>query len=239
MRFWKPVGALASVILLLTFASAGAFDGKRKGLLMGFGVGSGVTMFSQDLTIGTDSDASDQFVKPVISTDFKLGFGVSDQLLVYYVMQVAWFRHTDVFSYDDPATLPKEFWWAFYGFASPDTLSKDIWIASGVAGLGASYHLKPNPPSFYVTGAAGFSTWTAPFEPDDWLVPFKDHARTWFGIGVIGGVGYEFRQYWRVEATALWGNPHESADVNDDGVNDMEVTSNSLSFLVLLTGLLY
>jgi hypothetical protein len=257
MRFWKSTGVLASLMLLMTFASAGAFDGHRKGFVLGFGVGTGVTMFTQEMSVNytwndttsrwepmVRADKSDQQTKLTIATDFKIGYGLTDQLLVYYVMQVSWFQHNDVFAFDSTETDRKEDLWAPQGFDAEQLdgapAAKSIYIASGVAGLGISYYLRPTTPSFYVTGAAGFSTWTAPFETDDWLLPYKDHARTWFDVGFFGGAGYEFSKNWRVEATGTWwGSPGETTNIDSDGTPDMDVSSSGFSMQVILVGMIY
>jgi hypothetical protein len=257
MRRWKSIGALVGLIVLATWGSAGAFDGHRKGLFLEMGLGPGVTMFTQELSVNytyndtalrweplVNAESSDSQTKFAIATDFKIGFGITEQLQVYYGLQVSWFQHDDVFAFDSSETDRKEDMWAAGGFdarqkdGTPAT--KSIWIATGVAGLGVTYYLSPTSPSYYVTGAAGFSTWTAPFETDEWLLPYKAHARTWFDVGFFGGVGYEFKKYWRVEATGTWwGTPQETVHLDSDGNPDMDVSSSGYSFQLIVAGAIY
>ena len=266
----KFLGILAAVLLLAP-ATADAFDGNRKGFLLGFGVGSGMASYTQDVSLTfplpfrldetllfPEQDIPDRTygrdTKTVISTNLKLGWGLTEQLLVYYIAQVAWFNHSDVFMYDDPTTSDKEFYWVFDGLDGlvitddepPDTIGihfsapkKEVWIATGLLGLGVSYYLGPTSP-FYVMGAAGVSTWTAPFEDDDWLSPYKSKAQTWFGYGALAGFGWEFMKHWCLEATAMWGAPGEEGSLLSGGTEyDVKVTSNVASFTVMVTGIAY
>ena len=231
MRTWKFVGCVAAAALLLAPTTADALDENRQGFLIGFGVGSGLTRFSQDLSLaGFNYPSAGTENKFVVATDFKIGWGITDRLTVYYINQITWFKHDDVFVFDNPDNNFKDFIWIFNGFSAP---AQSVWIANGFGGIGATYYLNPGETSYYVMGAAGFSAWTAPFESDDWLTPVLDHSRTWFGSGFLGGVGWEFLRHWSLEATVVWGNPSQSGDF---GLN---VDTSSLSLLVLLTGLAY
>ncbi len=80
-------------------------------------------------------------------SDFKIGFGASEQLEIYYASKVSWFGITNA-------------------------LNNKVTISSGVGTFGLTYNLRPIVPTFYVSGGLGFSTWSLPFEdpaPDSWL----------------------------------------------------------------------
>jgi len=228
----KFFGILAAVLLLVP-VTADAFDGNRKGFLLGFGAGAGVASYSQNLKITLPDippdRTSSQKTSFAIATNFKLGWGLTDKFLVYYLAEVAWFQHDDVFIYDNPRTPEKETHWVTDGFDAP---SKSIWIASGLMGLGASYYLGDDSP-WYVSAAGGLSTWTAPFENDNWLAPFNNQTQTWFGYSALVGFGWEFMEHWTAEATAMWGDPSET------GSADLEVTSNTLAIVIMVSGLAY
>jgi len=225
----KFSGILAAVVLLVP-AAADAFDGERKGFLLGFGIGAGAASYTQDLKLdGFPDRTSSRQTTFAISTNLKVGWGFTDRLLVYYFNNIAWIQHDDVFIYDNPLTDFKEIFWVFDGFDAP---TKTIWIATGLVGVGVTYYLGDNSP-YYVTGAGGLSTWTAPFEDDDWLAPFKDSAQTWFGYSALVGFGWEFMEHWSAEATAMWGNPGET------GSFGLDVTSNTATLLIMVSGLVY
>jgi len=243
--------------MLLAPSTSAAFDQKRKGLILGFGVGPSMTSFTQDFSytggfvypptqeaIGAGEATSSGETKFGVSTDFKVGWGLTEQLSIYYLAQIAWFRHDDPFLYDDPATDYKDIYWVSQGFdpintGSPDpdhlgeSATQSAWLTSGFGGLGITYYLGDTSP-WYVMGAFGFSAWTAPFENDDWLIPFLNASQTWFGTGFVLGAGYELFRNWNVEANGMWGNPSQSGERGGFKVN-----TDTLSFQILFTGLLY
>jgi hypothetical protein len=230
----KFFGILAAVLLLAP-ATADAFDGNRKGFLLGFGVGGGALSLTRDLKLADLPDRTfDRKTSFAISTNLKVGWGITDRLLVYYLAEVAWFQHDDMFIYDDPRTEFKEIFWVFEGLGDPPFVAptKQIWIATGLAGLGVTYYLGKDSP-YYVIAAGGMSTWTAPFEDDDWLAPFNDSSQTWFGYSALAGFGWEFMRHWSVEGTAMWGSPRET------GSFGLEVTSNTVALLIMVSGMVY
>ena len=74
-------------MLILASRPCSAFDGQRRGFLLGFGAGIG-------------SVAAGEVVKPDIiglQTDLKLGWGISDQWQVLYSGKQIWWSSEDVF----------------------------------------------------------------------------------------------------------------------------------------------
>ena len=96
-------------------------------------------------------------------------------------------------------------------------------ITSGITGLGLSYYFKPFTPSFYLLGCLGLSFWGTPFEPN---------SKTWLGVGLIGGVGYEFIKHLSVEVTTMWGNP----SISELGTR---ITTDALTVAVTVIGIAY
>jgi len=193
--------ALACVTLftLLAASSAHAFDGQRKGFILGFGVGGGMSSFTQTVEIaGQPSQTSDRENKGGFATDFKIGGGLNEQFMLYYVARSSWFGITNA-------------------------LNQKVTILSQVGGLGASYYLSEEPSSAYFLGAIGFGTWSTPFESG---------GSTWIGIGLTGGVGFEFAKHWSAEATVSWSKP-------SDEEGPLRAESNVVSVLVTIQGLAY
>ncbi len=155
---WKAtqLGLIACLTLCLA-TGASAFDGNRKGFILGGGLGLGLTSFTQTLeyTIMDTSTTSDRENKFAVMTDFKIGFGATEQVLVYYTNKVSWFSIENV--YKDNVT-----------------------IANGLGGVGVAYYFKPTGPSPYISGGLGLSTWMLPFESDA-------DTWTGFGLVVGGG----------------------------------------------------
>jgi len=137
---------LTVVLVMLMAISAMAFNGQRKGFILGGGLGFGVTSYTQTVKWNGLSETGDRENKGAFNTNFQIGYAPSDQVAIYYVSKVAWFSMTN--AYDDEVT-----------------------IASGAGGLGFSYYQKPVAPSMIFTGGIAVSSWSLPFEddaPDPW-----------------------------------------------------------------------
>lgn len=139
MKHW--IGRVVLVVALLAIASpASAFNGSRKGFLLGAGLGAGFNRYNQELTLnGIVFPKSDDESKGGFATDFRIGAGVNDQFTLYYVNDVNW-------------------------FSLHNALDKDVTIANGLGLLGGSWYMKPDGPSFYFNGLIGLSSWATPFE---------------------------------------------------------------------------
>jgi hypothetical protein len=142
MRRYVIVDVVGLVVWLLIAAPVHAFDGRRGGFVLGFGVGPAVTSYTQALYAvdGTEMWTSDRINRFGIGTDFKIGGGIGKRLLLYYVNRVSWFTLDD---------------------------GNDTIFANSVGLLGASYYFRNASPSFYILGLVGLSTWDAPFE-ENW-----------------------------------------------------------------------
>ncbi len=200
MRFRAVTALLILIAIAVMTTSAEAFNGERKGFLLGFGVGPGWSSFQGDVEGYETGDRESKFA---IGTDFKIGAGINDQLLIYYVNRVAWFKSSSV--------------------TSDSLLQEDVTIASSVGLVGISYYFKTEAPAWYVVGAIGVSTWSAPLESD---------SETFTGFGVTGGIGYEFTKHWSLEATVNWGKPSKT-------IQATEVEVNAISVLVTFMGLAF
>jgi len=137
---WKVTQlALIACLTLCVATSASAFDGNRKGFILGGGLGLGLTSFTQTVEFMGMSTTSDRENKFAVMTDFKIGYGATEQVLVYYTNKVSWFSLENV-----------------YG--------DNVIIVNGVGGVGMTYFFQPVTPSPYIMGGLGLSTWNAPFE---------------------------------------------------------------------------
>lgn len=137
---WKVTQlALIACLTLCVATGASAFDGNRKGFILGGGLGLGLTSFTQTVEFLGTSTTSDRENKFAVMTDFKIGYGATEQVLVYYTNKVSWFSLENV-----------------YG--------DNVIIVNGVGGVGMTYFFQPVTPSPYIMGGLGLSTWNAPFE---------------------------------------------------------------------------
>ena len=65
---------------------------------------------------------------------------------------------------------------------------EDVVILYGIGGFGVSYYFKPTSPSLYINAGIGTSMWADPFTR---------------GLGVMGGIGYEFARHWSLECGVM------------------------------------
>jgi len=130
-------------VMIIGFVSTSfAFDGNRKGFILGIGAGLGTTKI--------DSWAGNTSKTPIF-TNFKIGGGFTDQLEIYYSSKVSWFK------FDHP--------WYING-ARPLYTNEEVTAAHGIGAIGVTYAFAPKIPTFYGTVGYGFSTFSFPFEAD-------------------------------------------------------------------------
>ena len=170
--------------LALAAIPAEAFNNQRKGFVLGAGLGAAGTTFSQELKEnGTLAEETDSETKPSVLSDFKIGFGPSDQMLIYYFSHVTWFSIENVFE-------------------------NDVTIANGVGGLGVTYFLRPQAPCWFVEGGIGFASWATPFEENSrsmtgfgiWLGAGHEFSRHWM-VEVSVGSGNPSDEEYDLKAT--------------------------------------
>lgn len=139
----KFAGLCLFAVLMAVSTPGHAFDGKRKGFVFGFGFGPSVTSYTQTMKSETESVTSDRDNHVSLATDFRIGMGLSEKLLLYFGERSTWFS----IPVDNGTSI----------------------IANSIGGLGASYYLSETHPSIYIHGLVGFSTW-APLKSlgDSW-----------------------------------------------------------------------
>jgi len=175
---------LIVVTTLFFIANANAFNGKRKGFIIGGGLGPGFTTFKETITsdwlgILEESQRENKFA---LTTNFKIGYAPSNLLEIYFTVKDSWFA-SKVY---------------FFGESS----SEDVIMASGFWGPGVTYYFNPETPSYFITGGVGLSTLSLPFE---------SHSEIKFGGGLYAGAGYEFKNHFNVELDLGWGKPSSLA----------------------------
>lgn len=128
------------VFILSGFITHGfAFDGKRQGFILGGGLGTGLTSFTQTVEFMGEEITSDRETKLPLVTSFIIGGGLSPNVLLYYINKVSFFSIENVFG-------------------------NSVAIASGVGGLGVTYYFSPKAPSAFLASGLVAASWAAPFE---------------------------------------------------------------------------
>ncbi|MDH4222186.1 MAG: hypothetical protein OEV55_01455 [candidate division Zixibacteria bacterium] len=207
----KKTYVLIIVVMVISFLAlnANAFDGKRKGFILGGGIGPGVTLLKSTVSYSSwfdeheYSESSDWESKFGLITNFKIGYAPSDHVEIYFTVKDSWYGST-----------------IYWGGLE----SEDVVMASGFWGPGVTYYFKPEAPSYFITGGFGLSTLSLPFESD---------AEIKFGGGVFAGAGYEFARHYSVELDLMWGKVSNFAlfGIDEDtSVLTVALTFNALAF---------
>lgn len=97
---------------LLWSHSARAFDGNRQGFQLGLGLGAHGSEFANESETG-------------VGSNFKIGWGITNQFSIYYVNYVSWFN------------------------------AGGYLYTSALSGVGGAFYFSPTRPSFYLTAAVG------------------------------------------------------------------------------------
>jgi hypothetical protein len=128
---------LVAAILVLSFfevnSEAYAWDGKRKGFILGGALGYGVSPYTRKLDYNYGYGYSYSWSKSenpsAVMTDFKIGYAPTDLVEVYYMNKVSWFKA------DNDLTT------------------------CALTGIGLTYLFNPRAPSWFVSGGVGVSSW--------------------------------------------------------------------------------
>ena len=156
------VAILAMLAILVSASTAFGFEGQRKGFALGFGLG-----------VGWAQDISDNVS---VATDLKIGYAISDQVVLYYAGRQIWIDAKQ--EGEDP--------WPFISwFVNPS--------------LGVSYYLTAKAPAVFLSGGIGAALMdNMGTEPG--LAPYLgvgyEFARHW-------SVVFEFTQTW-INNDTIW-----------------------------------
>lgn len=157
------------------------FDDKRKGFIIGFGIGGHLTSFKQTLHLDGETFRSSPEVQMGIATNFKIGFSPKNNLEIYYISKVSWFS---IININEDSVI----------------------ISDGVGAAGISYFFseklnsKEWVPSAYVSAGIGFSAWST---------PFIEGSGSSIGTGLFAAIGYEIRKHRRLEFSFFVNNPSD------------------------------
>jgi hypothetical protein len=114
----KALVITSAFLMILVPLTTSAFDGERHGFMLGLGAGYGQGKISYN-----DSSVDGMG----FCSDFKIGGGPSNKVLVYYTNRALWY--------------------------SPGEYSDSV--INGMSAAGVSYFLEPQAPSFFFSGALG------------------------------------------------------------------------------------
>jgi hypothetical protein len=161
-----------------------AWDGQRKGLVLG--LGGGVAVDRTTSTIGNTSESKDY---AGVNVAARLGYATSNTFALYIFDNISIYDET----YLD--TIPR---YALLPFGEKMVVEKEL-VHLGI-GIGAGCYLREAAPSFFFEAGFGFCYFGAPV--------FQD-TKTGFACDFAGG--FEFDRHWSVKleflgATAGYGD---------------------------------
>ncbi len=214
MQFQKIVIIVSSILLLAQCLLA--FDGNRKGFILGLGAGFSSLSISEKYEHDYGTDVIKENYTPLF-TNFKIGLGVNDQILIYWSSNVSWFSKYSLIPIIRTSEIGEIIG---YVYRKEDKIT----FTSGTGILACSYYLKPDIPSFFLSGGIGYSSFDTPFESD------KNPS---LGYGLILSGGYEFSRHWNVEAGINYGNQSDPIE------NEIEIARKNTAFFITINALAY
>ena len=167
---------LVLVLSLFVVGSAFGFDGVRKGFVLGGGLGFGLSSYTVKLSdpfVSIESDRENRFS---FMTDFKIGYAPTNQVEIVYSNKSAWFK-------GDGYVL--------------NTLT----FLHGLSTASVNYYLKPEGPTFFLSGGLGLASLSDPFE---------NNPESWYGFGFYVGGGYEIIKHYAVVFDLMYGIPSDT-----------------------------
>lgn len=183
--------------------------GRRKGFIIGLGVGAGSTSFTEPLaeyywrnTQEAEWSSARQS-RAALVTELKIGHGFSDQFLLYYTSRISW--------------LPLQHF------------TKDTMIANGAAGAGIMYFPFHRFGLYFVgnIGLATLVTWQPP-------LTLENARRT--GVIFSGGIGYQILPHLNLDFTMSSGS---ATARNVDDFSEVELINEVITYSLTLSVLAY
>jgi len=201
------------LVMLFAVTEARAWDGQRKGFIFGGGMGLGVInitdTLSEDFGAITVSHTFASETQFAFIDDMRIGYAPTNKLMVYAFGTDSWFTFKEK---------------VFNVITGQESYTGGSWsTVSSLTGIGVSYYLKPEAPSWMFSGGLG-------------IAQLKAYGNTapsgnYSGGGFMLGAGYEFRKYWSVEFNLIYGEPAST----DNGVKS-QMQDLSFVFLVNVIG---
>jgi len=179
-------------LFLFPSTEVSAWDGQRKGFVLGMSMGPSRVTLNHGI-----GDSKEVFESTGISGKGIIGYAPSNNAVVYFSDRVDFFN----FEWSD---------------------SSDASIGGGAAGfgMGVTYFLYPESPSFFLDGGVGIDL--------IFYDPVKDEFET--GVYLEAGAGYEIHPHLAVEFEALW---HDLSDNARTSTTTATATTYKITFVLL------
>lgn len=210
---------LVIVILLLVTASSQAFDGQRKGFVMGSGLGFGITRISSE-TLGLSQSTSR--VAPGFGGH--IGYAPDNRTVILILPPRSVLTYMDLIAdkYDSYFEAMDE--GGLKGVAAvivAPVVLPFLWLGGAhttLGMIGVRYYFKDQAPSYFVEGVVGPA-----------IIPneFQEETDGGFGFSLSGG--YEFKPHYSVRCDLMIGVSEE----------EFFEKSSAYSILITINGMVY
>jgi hypothetical protein len=204
--------SVSFILLLLSLATVTrAFDGERKGLIFGGGIGFGMSYFNSKVDIYPAGGSSNSVGKFGPAVDVRVGYAWSNREMIFMggKMSMAYF--------DEIVEAYEDYFDAIEDGGIKGTLAIMVlpWAITMIpmAGshsilgiVGYSYYFNDTAPSYFLEGTLGPG-----------IIPDEFTDKTEAGVGVSLAGGYEFQKHWNVRADILIAVRQYEAEYNYPG----------------------
>jgi opacity protein-like surface antigen len=195
-----------SFLVLVQPVSLSAFDGQRKGFIIGLEVGPGL------VHVRSNADSrTDELSRGALSLNATLGYAPSNTFQIYFYHRMNVFKFGELGqAYEDwfEEIQNETFKGIGYILLTPFVLPfLPVKASHSAGGIGFSGFVNESAPSFFFSGGFGWSIIADPYL-EDLLSTAND---TMGGIGLVAGVGYEFRPNVSTELQFMYGSSDRGA----------------------------
>lgn len=128
----KSAVVLVTLALCASVVPSAAFDGQRKGFVLGGGLGGGAAHLKQTFSDGQDALEGERDAYGSLVTDFRIGGAFNNQWMLYYDNQIWWFN-------------------------TENALGNSETFIFGIGLVGLSYYFKTESPSLYAVATIGIA----------------------------------------------------------------------------------
>ncbi|NIO00792.1 MAG: hypothetical protein GTO42_01420 [Candidatus Latescibacteria bacterium] len=219
---------LIFIISALVFPpEAMAWDGQRKGFILGMSIGTGMTHVRTNL-----GHTSRNVTRGALALNCRIGYSTDNRTQIYYFQKMSIFRLPELGqAYEDwfDTAGEESFKGILYMVITPLALPFiPIKASHSMIGLALNYHLEEKAPSFFLGGGLGLTLIADPIEED----LLSDDANVVGGFGFIANAGYEFSPHYSVEFQFIFGTGSEGGFAGGGSRNayTLLVTLNALGY---------
>lgn len=194
------LAGLIGFLVLVPAESVSAFDGQRKGFILGMDMGPGLVHVRSHVDSRTDG-----LTRGAVGLNLTFGYAPSNKFQLYLYHRMNMFKLSELGqAYEDWFDEIENETWKGIGYLiiSPFVLPfLPVKASHSAGGIGFSSFFDEAAPSFFFSGGIGWSIIADPYLKD-LLSTAHD---TMGGVGLVAGVGYEFKPHVSAELQFMYG----------------------------------